>query len=197
MEGNSSSIYTNAAKDWVSSLTGVTSSSLNVFKFEKNGQNYDVGVEAYSAGKTIRYLVVVGESGNIISHKEMSNAPQGGSAGTLLTVAMAFSIIFVVVFIIEFILAIVTFSAIAAIPGGTIFDIAGLIVGVLYLLMFLVSIYCLVRIIKIRRLYNEGRYQEAYDSNTVLFGILTLLFNGLIPGILMLVARGSMKPTTS
>lgn len=200
MEENKSSVYTDAAKNWISSQTGIQTASMNVFRFEKSGENYIVGIETYSSGKTVKYSVVVGNDGNVISHKELKNAPAGGSASTLLMVAMVFSIIIEVVFIAEFILGIMTYTAALSLyasvpPNARPFLGILLVVPIIYIIFFAIGIYCLIRIIHIRNLYNSGQYQEAYDSNSVLFGILALIFNGFIPGLLMLIARSSMKPS--
>ena len=199
MEENKSSAYTDAAKNWISSQTGIQTASMNVFRFEKSGENYIVGIETYSSGKTVKYSVVVGNDGNVISHKELKSAPESGSAGTLLTLAFVFSIIFEVIFIVEFILGIVAYTAAvsAATAAGVGIPFAGLflIAPIIYIILFLVGIYCLIRIMHIRNWYNSGEYQKAYDSNSVLFGVLALLFNGFISGLLMLIARGSMKPS--
>ncbi|MCW6169201.1 MAG: hypothetical protein LVQ96_05525 [Thermoplasmatales archaeon] len=199
MEENKSSVYTDAAKNWISSQTGIQTSSMNVFRFEKSGENYNIGIETYSSGHTVKYVVVVGSAGNVISHKELKSVPEGGSAGTLLTLAFVFSIIFEVIFIVEFILGIVAYTAAvsAAAAAGVALAFAGilLIAPIIYIIFFVIGIYCLIRIMHIRNWYNSGEYQKAYDSNSVLFGVLALLFNGFISGLLMLIARGSMKPS--
>ena len=199
MEENKSSAYTDAAKNWISSQTGIQTASMNVFRFEKSGENYIVGIETYSSGKTVKYSVVVGNDGNIISHKELKSAPEGGSAGTLLTVAFVFSIIFEVIFIVAFVMGIFAYAATLSLASQTgVSDpfAALLLIGpIIYIIFFLIGIYCLVRIMHIRSWYNSGEYQKAYDSNSVLFGVLALIFNGFISGLLMLIARGSMKPS--
>ena len=199
MEENKSSVYTDAAKNWISSQTGIQTASMNVFRFEKSGENYIVGIETYSSGKTVKYSVVVGNDGNIISHKELKSAPEGGSAGTLLTVAFVFSIIFEVIFIVAFVMGIFAYAATLSLASQTgVSDpfAALLLIGpIIYIIFFLIGIYCLVRIMHIRSWYNSGEYQKAYDSNSVLFGVLALIFNGFISGLLMLIARGSMKPS--
>ena len=51
-----------------------------------------------------------------------------------------------------------------------------------------------VSINRIRNYYNAGKYQEAYDENTIGLGVLALIFNGVVTGVLLLVARSSMQP---
>lgn len=183
MDSTDTSRLVDAARTWIADQTGLSNTSLHIFQFEKKGSDYEIGVEGSFAGTTRKYLVTVNSSGDVIGHREAfayETHPKS-DASLLITLAFVFSILaligFGIYFVILLAVAIAAVAIIALIPG----------------VLFFISIYCFIRINKIRQLYNEGRYREALQENTVGLGILALIFNGVITGILLLIARSSMQ----
>jgi hypothetical protein len=185
MESSDSSRIVDAAKTWISTQTGMNQNDLHVFQFERKGSDYEVGVEGYLAGTMKKYIVTVNSSGTVIGHREAYPINRNRGDGTLITVAFVFSILSLVGFGIYFVVLLaVLFSAIPIVA----------ILSLIPLVLFLVGLYCFFRINRIRNYYNAGKYQEAYDENTIGLGVLALIFNGVVTGVLLLVARSSMQP---
>lgn len=185
MESTDTSRIVDVAKTWIATQTGLNNTVLHIFQFEKKGSDYEVGVEGTFGETTKRYIVTVNSSGTVIGHREAFAAMKGGGDSTLITVAFVFSVLSLAAFGIYAIVLL----GIAVTPGIGIFALIALIP----LAFFAVGIYCFMRINRIRNLYNSGKYREAYEENTVGLGILTLIFNGVVAGVLLLVARSSME----
>ena len=117
------------------------------------------------------------------------------SAKTLVLVAIILQVVFslIAVFIYAAVFAVVPATTIG--PGGTTvstgFPAAGLFIvlasvfGGIGLLWILLDYFLLYKKIA------DGRIEET-DTTSLVLGILQLLFGGLIPGILILVAHGKI-----
>ena len=186
MESTNTSHIVDAAKSWISTQTGMSTTGLHVFQFEKKGADYEVGIEGYSADALKRYLVTVNISGTVLGHREAYAANRGGGDSTLITVAFVFSLISLILFGIYFFFML----GLLFTPGIPIFAF----IAIIPLAFFIVGLYCFMRVNKIRHYLSEGKYLEAYQENTVGLGVLALIFNGIVTGILLLVARSSMQP---
>ncbi|WP_156769039.1 hypothetical protein [Thermoplasma volcanium] len=128
-----------------------------------------------------------------------------GSSRTLVTVAYAISILSVIAYIIS--IAIISLDGIASThmyssyggQGIGYTNVAtGALVGLISILVFLIiflviDIYIVVRISKIRSYIINGDYESAYQKNSVGFGVVALIFGGLLTGILLLIARGDLE----
>lgn len=185
MESTSTSHIVDAAKSWISTQAGMSPSSLHIFYFEKKGSDYEVGVEGYYENMMKRYIVTVNMSGTVLGHREAHQVNRGGGDSTLVTLAFVFSILSVIGSGIYFF--IIAFIAFIPVSFGVV------LFALIPLAFFLVGAFCLSRINRIRNHMNAGKYHEAYQENTVALGILALIFNGVITGILLLLARPSMR----
>ncbi|MCL4348998.1 hypothetical protein [Ferroplasma acidiphilum] len=116
-------------------------------------------------------------------HESKIQAGNAGSAPTLITIAFAFSIIAVIIYVI----AIILYSALAI---TALFVIIPLVVFIVFLL---IDVYIMVRINKIRKYIDSGDYEQALNEDSVLFGIMALIFGGILTGILLLVARDGLN----
>ncbi len=186
MESTNNSHIVDTAKTWISSQTGMSASGLHVFQFERKGSDYEVGIEGNDANTLKRYVVTVNDSGTVISHREAYAANRGSGDSTLITIAFVFSILSLIASGFYFVIMLGLLFA----PGIPAFALFALIP----LVFFVVGLYCFTRINRIRHFISDGKDHEAYNENTIGFGILALIFNGIITGILLLVARSSMRP---
>jgi hypothetical protein len=109
-----------------------------------------------------------------------------GSAPTLVLIAMILSILVIIGFGISFIAMLILFANPVAFPFG------GFIVFI-FLIFLVISIWILHNILEIRRFMESGDAKSAYDADSVAFGIVALIFNGIITGILLLVARDDLR----
>jgi chromate transport protein ChrA len=62
-----------------------------------------------------------------------------------------------------------------------------------YFLMFISSIIVMIRLRHIYSLLKMGNTQQAYMLDSVLWGVVGLIFSGLITGLFMLLARPHIK----
>lgn len=133
-----------------------------------------------------------------------------GSAPTLVTIAFVIQIIAVISYAIAFVVyagfaiataSVSTYTSVTSVPSANpaIFSIDVLIVVliVVFLILLLIDIYILRRIMKIRKFIRNGDYKSAYEKNTIAFGILALIFGGLLTGILLLVARDGLNQASN
>lgn len=191
MESADSTHILYAAKTWISAQTGIDSSNLHVFQYEKRGSDFEVGVEGNAGNSLKRFIVTVNTSGTVIGHREAYTPGRKGGESTLIIVAFVFSILSVIGSGIYFFVIL----GVAFVPS--VIAPAILFIMLIPLVFFSVGIYCLYRINRIRNFYSAGRYREAYEENTLGLGVLALLFNGIVTGILLLVARPSMQEEAS
>jgi putative membrane protein len=124
------------------------------------------------------------------------NAQLGGLKTELL-IAWVFALLVVIAWVIGFLVVIGSFAAAAAVTsgvgGGGIFGGAGLIIGVFLLILALPSILVVRRVGKMRSAAKRGDLQTLKGLNSVGWSIVALLFTGLIPGILLLIAHGPIS----
>lgn len=71
------------------------------------------------------------------------------------------------------------------------------IIGVIFIVPLIFSILTLRRILKMRRAAGTGDVATLKSMNSVLWGIIALIFSGVIPGILLLVANGTINELNS
>ena len=129
----------------------------------------------------------------------MSNQPQNpalGSIRTELLVGLIFAILALIGFLIAtiYMLAIVpAFYSVA--PGAPGTAIMGIFItyGIILLIFFIISIVVTVRIYKMYKAANAGDVATLKSMNSIAWGIIALIFSGLIPGIMLLIAHGTIQ----
>ncbi len=176
-------------KDWLSREYGVATGSITTVSCVRTGTVWNVVLSFYSFSDLRKYQVVISDEGNIIKTQQLGNAAnQGamGSAPTLVLIAMILSILI----IIGFGFYSIALLAIIAIPVT--FPFVAFL-GLIPLAFLVISIWVLYRILTIRRFMESGDAKSAYDADSVAFGIVALIFNGIITGILLLVARDDLR----
>ena len=176
-------------KDWLSREYGVATGSITTVSCVRTGTVWNVVLSFYSFSDLRKYQVVISDEGNIIKTQQLGNAAnQGamGSAPTLVLIAMILSILI----IIGFGFYSIALLAIIAIPVT--FPFVAFL-GLIPLAFLVISIWVLYRILTIRRFMESGDAKSAYDADSVDFGIVALIFNGIITGILLLVARDDLR----
>jgi len=129
----------------------------------------------------------------------MSNQPQNpalGSIRTELLVGLIFAILALIGFLIAtiYMLAIVPFFYVVA-PGAPVTVIMGMFItyGIIFLIFFIISIVVTVRIYKMYKAANAGDVATLKSMNSIAWGIIALIFSGLIPGIMLLIAHGTIQ----
>jgi len=122
----------------------------------------------------------------------MSNQPQNpalGSIKTELLVGLIFAILALIGFLIASImfLAAFTYLATSAVVGIFITE------GIIFLIFFIVSIIVTMRIYRMYKAADAGDVATLKSMNSIAWGIIALIFSGLIPGIMLLIAHGSIQ----
>ena len=176
-------------KDWLSREYGVATGSITTVSCVRTGTVWNVVLSFYSFSDLRKYQVVISDEGNIIKTQQLGNAANQramGSAPTLVLIAMILSILI----IIGFGFYSIALLAIIAIPVT--FPFVAFL-GLIPLAFLVISIWVLYRILTIRRFMESGDAKSAYDADSVAFGIVALIFNGIITGILLLVARDDLR----
>ena len=113
---------------------------------------------------------------------------------TYMLIAFIFSLIFIIVWIgvaLWDIFLFATFSAAFYYVGF----FAGIFIveGIVFLILFAISLMCFLRIWKMYKAVNAGDVATLKATSNMLWAILALIFNGVIPGIMLLIADGPIK----
>jgi putative membrane protein len=112
-----------------------------------------------------------------------------GTVRTYMLIAFIFSIIFVIVWILAALSVFATFAFAAAIGLGFFFVLPAII----YLVLFAVSIIVFLRIYKMYKAANAGDIATLKATSNMLWAIIALIFAGVIPGIMLIIADGPIK----
>ena len=113
---------------------------------------------------------------------------------TYILIAFIFSIIFTIVWIAEalwnvFLFA--TFSAASYVFGF--FAGIFIIYGIVFLILFAVNLMCFLRIWKMYKAVNAGDIATLKATSNMMWAIITLIFGGVISGIMLIIADGPIK----
>ena len=176
-------------KEWLSREYGVATGSITTVSCSRTGTVWNVVLSFYSFSEPRKYQVIISDEGNVIKTQQLGNpANQStmGSAPTLVLIAMILSILVIIGF------GFYSFALLALIAAPAVFPFAVLL-GLVPIFFFAISIWVLYRILAIKRFIESGDAKSAYDADSVAFGIVALIFNGIITGILLLVARDDLR----
>lgn len=114
-----------------------------------------------------------------LEHMTQYRNPELESARTLVLVAWIFSILG---FIFDLFLLIILIIS---------------IIGIIIVIFPIIGIWVFFRINSIKAAVDQGDATTASRLNTTVFDIIALIFGGIIPGILLLVAKGNIDRAAS
>jgi putative membrane protein len=103
------------------------------------------------------------------------NAAKLSSVKTYLLVALIFEVIAVLVFLVSTLTLLIV------------------VIGIIFVIPLILSILVLMRIRRMRRAAEAGDIATLKQYNSVGWAILALIFAGIIPGIMLLVANGAIN----
>jgi len=112
------------------------------------------------------------------------------NAPALIAMALIFSVLAIIFYAIMLIIYTVVGMFVPPPPIARPFVI---LIFIILLISFLIDTYILRKIMRIRKFIWDGDYKLVYNENNVDFGILALIFGGIITGILLLVAHNRLK----
>lgn len=108
---------------------------------------------------------------------------------TYILIAFIFNIIFVIVWIAAALWTLAAF-AILSVVGLGIFVVLPAIV---YLVLFAFAIIVFLRVYKMYKAVNAGDIATLKATSNMLWAIIALIFAGVIPGIMLIIADGPIK----
>ena len=113
----------------------------------------------------------------------MSQRPELGSIKTYMLVALIFAILALIVYIVAaglYIVAAVFFPPAAAL-------------SVIFIILLVIDVIVFRRIYRMYKAAGDGDIATLKSLNSVGWAIVALLFSGLIPGIMLLIAHGAIE----
>jgi putative membrane protein len=108
---------------------------------------------------------------------------------TYILIAFIFAILFMIVWVGLAISTIAAFAFAAAVGLG----IFVLLPAFVYLVLFAVSVIVFMRIWKMYNAANAGDIATLKATNNILWSIIALIFAGVIPGIMLIIADGPIR----
>jgi putative membrane protein len=108
---------------------------------------------------------------------------------TYMLIAFIFSILFVIVWIGAALSTFATFAVFSAVGLG--FFV--LLPAIIYLVLFAISIIVFLRIYKMYKAANAGDIATLKETSNMMWAIIALIFAGVIPGIMLIIADGPIK----
>lgn len=118
-----------------------------------------------------------------------TSADKLSTVKTYMLIAFIFSIIFLLVWGVGVLYSIAAFAVLSTVGIGFFF-IGPLI---FYLLAFVISILCFLRIWKMYKAVNAGDIATLKATSNMMWAIISLIFNGVIPGIMLIISDGPIK----
>ncbi|MCW3984758.1 MAG: hypothetical protein NWE96_12345 [Candidatus Bathyarchaeota archaeon] len=111
------------------------------------------------------------------------------SIRTYMLIAFIFSLLFMIVWIGAALWTIAAFATLAVF-GLAIFV---LLPAIVYLVLFAFSVIVFLRIYKMYKAANAGDIATLKATSNMLWAVLALIFAGVIPGIMLIIADGPIK----
>ncbi|WP_297027153.1 hypothetical protein [Thermoplasma sp.] len=189
-------------KEWALLNYGAPEESVNVFSVNRLSNGYwNARCSFIYNNEEKRFSVSLDSNGEIVSYSDLSKTGSGdmGSAPTMILIAEVFSIIALIGLVLSLVAVLIagTASITNVTPAGTttvsaFSSVIGIIV-VAVVIMLVISVYILSRILKIRKYILAGDAVSALSEDSVGLGVLALIFNGIIAGILLLLARDDLR----
>jgi putative membrane protein len=109
------------------------------------------------------------------------------SVKTYILIAFIFSLIVEIAWII----AAIWYIIVATVLG--VFAIVLLVPGIIFLVLFAIGFMCFLRIWRMYNAVNAGDVVTLKATSDMMWAVLTLIFNGVIPGIMLIIADGPIK----
>ncbi|MCW6158071.1 MAG: zinc-ribbon domain-containing protein [Thermoplasmatales archaeon] len=124
------------------------------------------------------------------------------SVDNTILMALIFSGISVLVFFIETIYSVISLLSLSAYAAslGPSYSylysgaIAGAYVAIfIYLVVMVIGIFVFLKTWKIYNMVKQRRYQEAYREDTIMWGVMGIIFGLIITGVFLILLRGELE----
>ena len=189
MSVNDAESAESSVRDWIQKKFGASGENVYFESVRKDAATWFVELQLTTGGYRKYYSVSVDSaSGAVTGYNEKfrpftfppSIPASRGAANILVVAALIVSIIVVIIFISQGI-----FNLYTNVLGG----LGRMILGIFLLAFGVIDIYLTVEINNIRDLLDRGNVNAAKERNSLAFGVAALIFDGVVTGILLIVAR--------
>jgi hypothetical protein len=126
----------------------------------------------------------------------MASGNQLGSIKTEILVAWIFALLVVIGWIIGLLVGIYYLIFLGILGGpyvGPVFLVTGIIYTVVFLILMIPSILVMNRTNRMRKAANKGDISRLKELNSIGWAIVALIFSGIIPGVMLLIAHGPIE----
>lgn len=117
------------------------------------------------------------------------SADRLASIKTYILIAFIFNIIFVIVWIAAALWTLAAFAFLSVLGLG----IFVVLPAIIYLVLFAFAIIVFLRVYKMYKAVNAGDIATLKATSNMLWAIIALIFAGVIPGIMLIIADGPIK----
>jgi hypothetical protein len=117
------------------------------------------------------------------------SADKLASIKTYILIAFIFNIIFVIVWIAAALWTLAAFAFLSVLGLG----IFVVLPAIIYLVLFAFAIIVFLRVYKMYKAVNAGDIATLKATSNMLWAIIALIFAGVIPGIMLIIADGPIK----
>ncbi len=190
-----------SVRQWILKKFGTQGENVYFESVRRETTTWSVDVQFNIGGYRKYYTVSVdSDTGSVTGYNEKFRPfsfppyipPSKGTSSMLLLGALIVSIIVVIIFISQGLTNLV--SGMFGLYSSSVLGGVGRIVMGIFLLAFgIIDIYLTVEINSIREMFDRGDIKSAAASNTLALGVVSLIFDGIVPGILLIVAREEMS----
>ncbi len=185
-----------SVRDWVQKKFGASGENVYFESVRKDAATWFVDLQLTMGGYRKYYSVSVDStSGAVTGYNEKfrpftfppSIPASRGAANILVLAALIVSIIVVIIFISQGIVNLLggIFDLYTNVLGG----VGRMILGIFLLAFGVIDIYLTVEINNIRDLVDRGNVNAAKERNSLALGVVAIIFDGVVTGILLIVAR--------
>jgi len=126
----------------------------------------------------------------------VASGNQLGSIKTEILVAWIFALLVVIGWIIGLLVGIyylIFFGILGGPYVGPVFLVTGIIYTVVFLILMIPSILVMNRTNRMRKAANKGEIDRLKELNSIGWAIVALIFSGIIPGVMLLIAHGPIE----
>lgn len=185
-----------SVREWIQKKFGTPGENVYFESARKEASNWLLDVQFMIAGYRKYYSMTVdGDSGAVTGYNEKYRPfnfppfipPPRNTGNLLLLAALIISVIVVIVFVIQGIVNLI--GGVFDIYSGVLGGIGHVVLGVFLLAFGVIDIYLTVEINTMRELADRGDLKGALSRNTLTMGVICIIFDGVVPGILLIVAR--------
>ncbi len=181
----------NIAKSEIKKQYNINDIEIKSSKLEYDDWLIDTKFSINNESKNYR-VIINGINGNIGSIKDYNHL-NINNAKTLIYSALVITIISFIVYIMDFINNFIPFF----VKASNFFEF---LIPIMYLLLLFIYFYMILRIFKIGLYTHNGKYKLAYKKNSIVFGVIILIFGLIITGvrgIFVLLFGGTITSTST